>query len=63
MKTQRRLAVEFLEKRLVLDSVGLDAGPPQEAWEQVIVSLSDDVADPRGVASVCPETVFERSMS
>ena len=50
MKTNRRLALEALETRLLLDSMGLGAGPPQEAWEQVIVSFADDVANPRAVA-------------
>ena len=50
MKTRRRLTLEALEARLVLDSMGLGVGPPQEVWEQVIVSFTDDVADPREVA-------------
>ncbi len=41
MKTTRRLSMETLERRLVLDGVGLSA---------VIVCLNDDVADPEGLA-------------
>ena len=51
MSRRRRLAIEALESRLVLDSVGLDvadaAGSP---LERVIVQLNDDVADPQQAA-------------
>jgi len=51
MNRRRRLAIEALESRLVLDSVGLDvadaAGSP---LERVIVQLNDDVADPQQAA-------------
>lgn len=49
-RNQRRLGVEALEARLVLDSIGLGAGPPAPDWQSVIVSFRDSVANPHAAA-------------
>lgn len=49
-RNQRRLGVEALEARLVLDSIGLGAGPPDADWQSVIVSFRDNVANPHAAA-------------
>lgn len=50
MTRRRRFAFEALEPRLVLDSIGLGDVPHGGAeWQSVIVSLRDDVGNPRAV--------------
>ncbi len=49
-RKQRRLGVEALEARLVLDSMGVAAGPPNADWQSVIVLLRDNVANPHAAA-------------
>ncbi len=50
MKTKRRRLIEKLEHRIVLDGVGTNEPPQRPAWESVIVSLQDNVANPGAVA-------------
>ncbi len=50
MKGKRRLSMETLERRIVLDSIGLADPSPVPAWESVIVALNDNVRDPDVVA-------------
>lgn len=47
--TRRRLAVESLETRLLLDASAMASLPAGPVWEQVIVSLHENVANPRAV--------------
>jgi len=50
MKGKRRLSMETLERRIVLDGFGLADPSPVPAWESVIVALNDNVRDPDVVA-------------
>lgn len=50
MKGTRRLSMDYLEKRIVLDGAGLADPLPAPQWESVIVALNDHVRDPAAVA-------------
>ena len=50
MNDRRRLALEALEPRFVLNALGLGGGPPGLDWAQVIVTLHESDLHPRAVA-------------
>ena len=50
MTRKRRLSMESLEHRLVLDGVGLSDLATSKDWQSVIVALNDNVGNPEAVA-------------
>lgn len=68
-KKTRSLSVEDLERRVVLDGVGLGAAAAMPDWESVIVAVNNDVAEPgaigRAIAAAhggCMGHVYEHAL-